>query len=131
MKNEELVHEWLKIAAEDLDVARQIMRGRRKVIRAICFHAQQAAEKYLKGYLVGCGVAPAKTHDLVELVNRCEKHDPEFSFIVPLCKLLQPFSVQARYPDQLQLHLQDAKKAVRASEEIERMVLAKAPTGRK
>ena len=30
----------------------------------VCFHAQQAAEKYLKAYLVFRGDIPPRTHDL-------------------------------------------------------------------
>lgn len=34
MKNDRLLNEWLEIAADDLAVAKEIMRGRRKSIRA-------------------------------------------------------------------------------------------------
>lgn len=32
-----------------------------------CYHCQQSAEKYLKGYLVLYGKNPPRTHDLDEL----------------------------------------------------------------
>jgi HEPN domain-containing protein len=35
----------------------------------ICFHAQQAIEKLLKGALVANGRNVAKTHDLVKLLS--------------------------------------------------------------
>jgi HEPN domain-containing protein len=40
-------------------------------IDACCFHAQQAAEKYLKAYLVSKQISFPKTHDLQALLNIC------------------------------------------------------------
>lgn len=85
----------------------------------------------MKSYLVSCGLRPAKTHDLVALINECEKQDPEFSLLVPLCKFLQPFSVQVRYPDELALNTSDARKAIKAADEIEAVVLRKVEARRK
>lgn len=38
-------------------------------IGIICYHCQQSAEKYLKGFLVLHGMSPPKTHDLNQLQN--------------------------------------------------------------
>jgi HEPN domain-containing protein len=40
---------------------------------AICFHAQQCVEEYLKAYLCEAGIAFGKTHDLVALLLRLGK----------------------------------------------------------
>lgn len=37
-----------------------------------CFHAQQAAEKYLKAYLISRQIKFPKTHDLKALLNLCK-----------------------------------------------------------
>ncbi len=38
---------------------------------AVCFHAQQCAEKYLKAQLQESGIRFGKTHDLTLLLWRC------------------------------------------------------------
>jgi len=46
---------------------------------AICFHAQQCAEKYLKAYLIFNGKEVRRTHDIAELISQCSEVDPEFA----------------------------------------------------
>jgi HEPN domain-containing protein len=41
----------------------------------VCFHAQQAAEKFLKAFLVSRGHLPPRTHDLVALLADCAEAD--------------------------------------------------------
>ena len=52
----EIVHskvkQWLIKADNDLTIAGRDLKTDDPVTDAICFHAQQAAEKYLKAYLV-------------------------------------------------------------------------------
>jgi hypothetical protein len=48
----ELVAQWLARAEEDLGVARHLLAERLPYYTAIGFHAQQAAEKYVKAFLV-------------------------------------------------------------------------------
>ena len=45
---------------------------------AVCFHAQQAAEKYLKAFLQEHEVDFPKTHNLIELLELCLPVDPTF-----------------------------------------------------
>jgi HEPN domain-containing protein len=40
---------------------------------AVCFHAEQCAEKYLKARLVEAGVSFPKTHDLTVLLDSCSR----------------------------------------------------------
>ena len=40
---------------------------------AICFHAQQCAEKYLKARLFDAGISFRKTHDLLNLFDDISK----------------------------------------------------------
>jgi HEPN domain-containing protein len=48
-------HEWLRFAHDDLAAARLLLTDIELPARMACFHAQQAAEKALKGldHLVG------------------------------------------------------------------------------
>ena len=57
-----LTAEWVGNAEDDLGVARELAKGRIGYPDQVCFHAQQAAEKYLKGLLPERSIAfPALT----------------------------------------------------------------------
>lgn len=62
------------------------------------FHLQQAAEKYLKGYLLGKGWALKQTHDLEVLLNEAIVHDDGFEQYLDHCLMIREFYVQERYP---------------------------------
>lgn len=63
--------QWLHVAEEDRGVLKVLMEQAEPFYGAICFHAQQAAEKYLKALIVHRGQNPRKTHDLLELCVEC------------------------------------------------------------
>jgi len=59
MKNKiDLVISWLKKGERDLRVAMRELAQKEPFTDIVCFHAQQAAEKYLKGYLVWLDIEP-------------------------------------------------------------------------
>ncbi|MFQ6098037.1 MAG: HEPN domain-containing protein, partial [Armatimonadota bacterium] len=60
----EFVRQWVAKAASHLGVARHLLSDGSPYVEVICFHAQQAAEKYLKAFLVERQIEFPKTHDL-------------------------------------------------------------------
>ena len=71
MKLRRDVRDWVAKAEEDFAVVRTLSRTRRPVLNdAVCFHAQQCAEKYLKALLTRDHVAFPKTHDLLDLLEK-------------------------------------------------------------
>ena len=72
------------------------MRGL-NITSSICFHAQQASEKFLKAYLAYHDVDFPRTHDLDFLLIECQKIDKE-AFQIDF-KSLTDFGVSVRYPD--------------------------------
>ncbi len=58
---------WLGEAQEELESA-SILFDHRK-FRGVCLHSQQCVEKGLKALTLEKGRKPARTHDIVELVN--------------------------------------------------------------
>lgn len=125
MRNSRILFEWLRKADDDLSIARLVIKGKRKIVWSSCFHAQQSAEKYLKAYLIAKKAEPKKTHDLVELIQACSKFEASFTFLESICEFLNPFAIQTRYPDEINLDLHHAKKAIKAAEEIKKFVLNK------
>ncbi len=73
------------------------------------YHAQQAAEKALKGYLVNAGVPYPLTHDVRRLVNLCGEAAPELMAILLPATGLTQFATRFRYPVEDQPHISEAQ----------------------
>ncbi len=110
---------WLERGNSDLKSARLLLRGKGPA-DTICFLCQQAAEKYLKGFLVYKNVKPARIHDLVALAQRCQKKDKDFREVEENCRLLNDYYIKPRYPIGITIKYssQKAKEALRMAEEI-------------
>jgi len=102
MKNHsDVVNKWIQKAENDYTVARNEIQFPNPITDVICFHCQQAVEKYLKAFLIHHGVDFGRTHDVDKLKMLCEKIDPVFKNID--LKDLNFFAVQIRYPDDFYL----------------------------
>jgi hypothetical protein len=66
---EEFVRDWLKKADNDLKAAQLLLDAPEAPVDTICFHAQQAAEKVLKGLLTARSIEFPKTHSLLLLLD--------------------------------------------------------------
>lgn len=92
------IENWLFKAREDISVMKRLSdSGIEFYTSTICFHAQQAVEKYLKTFLIYHDVDFPRTHDVDFLIDECRKIDDE-NFNVDL-KSLTEFGVSVRYPD--------------------------------
>jgi HEPN domain-containing protein len=65
---------------------------------AVCFHAQQCAEKYLKARLCEAGAVFGKTHDLVALLEQILEEEPGWEEFREDLAYLSDFAVTFRYP---------------------------------
>lgn len=72
-------------------------RGAGAFHNAVCFHCQQAVEKYLKGLMEECGLTVPKTHDLDGLRTLLLTHYAPLPFRRGLVFLTR-FAVDVRYP---------------------------------
>ena len=63
----------------------------------LCFQAQQAVEKALKGLLIFYHVEPEKTHNLVTLIKVLSKYT-DVPGEINETAILNDYAVQARYP---------------------------------
>jgi HEPN domain-containing protein len=62
------------------------------------FHLQQAAEKYLKGYLLYQRWKLERIHNLEALLNEAIQFDPDFERFRDLCEEATDFYTLERYP---------------------------------
>jgi HEPN domain-containing protein len=71
--------EWFRKADHDLTAAHKLIEDA-DILDTVCFHCQQAAEKYLKAYLIFNGIEIERTHNLNKLKKECVKFDAGFHF---------------------------------------------------
>jgi HEPN domain-containing protein len=96
-----LTGRWIAKAEIDYRTARQLAEGAEVLLEPIAFHCQQAAEKYLKAFLVSRGVEFPKTHDIRQLLYLVEPLAPELAAGLRDLDALTPYGVEIRYPDDL------------------------------
>jgi HEPN domain-containing protein len=90
--------EWIEKAEGDFKVARREIQTADPVYEAVCFHAQQCAEKYLKALLEEQIIVFRKTHDLVELIDLSGGQLPELDPLRTKLAHLSMFGIATRYP---------------------------------
>ena len=90
---------WFEKAEHDFVAVRKIMVGDDVPWDVVTFHAQQAAEKYLKGFLRFRDTRPPKIHDLSRLLDLCLAHDASLASLRSDCIELTDAGYQSRYPD--------------------------------
>ena len=115
--NNDLVQEWYRFAMMDLTAAEALNQYvHPKPLEIICYHCQQSAEKMLKGFLVSNLVEPPKTHDLQHLCEMCIEIDNSFESLKEICKDLNPYGVQPRYPNEIEVFEIDVENALKNME---------------
>ncbi|MDP9178984.1 MAG: HEPN domain-containing protein, partial [Gemmatimonadota bacterium] len=102
----------------------------------ICFHCQQAVEKFLKALVISQWKPPLETHNLKQLLIQAR----QFGFTLPDidrdCWSLTRYAVSARYPDDEpwlagsephEISESDAERALEAAERIVKVIRAELP----
>jgi HEPN domain-containing protein len=98
MVDPQVVTEWVTKANEDFEFARVNLEEGKPFFSQICFHFHQAAEKYLKAFIVANDLEFKKIHDLPILLKLCTAKQSELNSIMEGCKFLNRFYVDTRYP---------------------------------
>ena len=118
-----LAQEWLNKADEDLEVAEYLVSSTRPYYGAVGFHAQQAAEKYFKAFLVHHQLEFPKTHDLDKLLDLMAKAAEPLSHSLRHVTVLTIYGVETRYPGDLpDLGLHQAQEAVALAAKVRDVV---------
>ena len=111
---------WFAKADEDLEMASRALGPDQPLPAMACFHAQQCAEKYLKGYLVAHDVPFRLVHDLAYLTRLCTGLDAAFEDLIPTAKILNAYIATARYPTEpaQEPDIEEAREAIRLANEM-------------
>ncbi len=120
----DLVERWLDKAEQDFGVCRHLVTGDVLYPFAAAFHAQQAAEKLLKGFLTLHQVEFPKTHDINELLDLVATVDVVLAESLRGAHTLTKYGVDIRYPgDQPDVSADEAKEAVEVAAEVRTKIL--------
>lgn len=99
-----MVKDWFQNAARDLKTAKLLLaQNNEDFWGANVFHAQQAAEKSIKGFLAKNKIRFTKTHNMEILVSLVAKADPQLSKYLEPTKALTLYAVAYRYPEETEL----------------------------
>jgi HEPN domain-containing protein len=110
---------WVSKAEEDRLCIMNNIKAANVPWTVVCFHAQQAAEKYLQAFLVARGIRVERTHDLAFLLGRCMQVDSTLGILLGDSQALSAYAVDARYPDVMPGDVEKlAREAVRMCDRI-------------
>jgi len=116
------VRQWIEKADEDRLVVYQLIEANSSATGAMGFHCQQAAEKFLKAFLIFHGIDPPRTHNIEFLLNQCSAIEADFRTIEP--SNLTDYGVEARYPgDFLEPTAGELNELIRIVDQIRELVI--------
>ncbi len=95
-----LAKRWFQKAENDLLNVENNLKAETYPADTVCFHCQQAAEKYLKGFLAWQQMPFIKTHDLLALLQQVTQIAASAEKLSPDLHLLDQYSVEIRYPQE-------------------------------
>lgn len=119
----DFVQDWLRKAEGDLRAAEHLLTLEQTDYFTAAFHAQQAAEKFLKAFLVRHQVPFPKTHDIQRLLELAAEADPSSKEELASTTMLTPFGVEFRYPGEEVADLETAQQALREAKRVQAAVL--------
>jgi HEPN domain-containing protein len=112
-----LTAQWVRKAEDDFAAAKRLAGSRPPVHDQVCFHCQQAAEKYFKALLQELGLAVPKFHDLDTLLALLLPHDATLSTLRRGLDRLTQYAVDYRYPG-FRANARKARAALRLAERV-------------
>ena len=122
MKKRPDVLEWITKSEQDYQTAVVMARKRKvPVPDVVGFHCQQCIEKYLKALLVLKKLDFPKTHDLLDLLAILTDIEPLLDVLKPELRILNPFSVQFRYPGE-SATVKESQKALSAMKHVRKFL---------
>lgn len=120
--------EWLAKAALDLRAAEFEFTAVPPLTADITFHAQQLAEKALKGFLTWHDQPFRKTHNLVEIGEQCVTIDATLEDLARGAARLTEYAWKFRYPGEpAEPPVEEAQEVLACAREVYDAVLSRLP----
>ncbi|MFH1245684.1 MAG: HEPN domain-containing protein [Candidatus Omnitrophota bacterium] len=116
----EKAKEWIGKGDNDIRTAEIVIKDNQPPTDTICFHCQQAVEKYLKGYLTGEKINFLKSHDLDYLLKLCVESDRGFERYRETVLILNKYGIEPRYPADIPIYysIKEAKQAIELANDL-------------
>lgn len=108
---------WVRKAEADLTGVRRLLQIKPPLRDLVCFHCQQAAEKYLKALLLEYNASIPRTHNLESLLILLFPHDPTLVALRRGLVSLSRYAADYRYPGESATTRQ-AQAALRWAERV-------------
>ena len=124
--NNDVARGWILKAESDLENLMIVIESGRALDTA-CFHAQQAAEKYLKAFLSFHDIVFPRIHSIEELLVLCAKLDERFADLIEETAFLTNYAVELRYDVEFWPEKEEAEAAFEAANKIRQVVLSILP----
>ncbi|MDR7523504.1 MAG: HEPN domain-containing protein [Armatimonadota bacterium] len=119
---------WLVRARTDLASGRADLTVQPPLTGDAVFHAQQAAEKAMKGFLTWHGRVFRKTHNLTELGELCARLDPTLEPLLRRASGLTDYAWKFRYPGEPDEPPRgEAEEALALAREVYEQILVRLP----
>ena len=124
----EMTRQWIMRADDDLRLAELIMSDSEPVHWAAAFHAQQCAEKALKGLLTFHDIRAGKTHDISNLLKLSVSVLGDLEQFKDRAGVLTTYAVDSRYPlPHRDISKEEAAKAIGTARSIYEFTLNALP----
>ena len=93
--------QWVRKAERDWEVAHRLAGDDPPPRDIVCFHCQQAAEKYLKALLQESGFKVPRTHELADILDLLLPGDASLAQLRRKSASLTRYAVDYRYPGEI------------------------------
>ena len=124
----EFTREWVQKAETDFKTAEHLFQSGPDFAEGAAFHSQQAAEKYLKAFLVWHQIELQKTHDIETLLKLAGKVDSKIPDVLKDAVILTPYGVDYRYPGEYpQVTRTDAERALQLADHVRAEIRRRLP----
>jgi len=124
----EMTRQWIMRADDDLRLAELIMSDSEPVYWAATFHAQQCAEKALKGLLTFHDVRAGKTHDISNLLKLSASVLGDLEQFKDRAGILTTYAVDSQYPvPHRDISKEESAKAIGTARSIYEFILNALP----
>lgn len=121
----DFVQQWLDKAHKDLQAATVLFSSNIGDYDNVGFHAQQAAEKFIKALLVRYQIEFPKTHSIAVLRQLVAQMDHTLAEYLAIADALTPYGVEFRYPgDFAPLSYDQGAQALQLAEQTCDLILA-------
>ncbi len=122
---DKITGQWLMKAEQDMKASQTLAGSVPPLLYPACFHAQQAAEKFIKALLTKLQIEFPKTHSIERLIELLYPALPDVCSEIMEAADLTHYGVEERYPgDMPEPEEQETLEAIKIVEKVRGTIIA-------